>query len=116
MCVRLASSHFGHCPQAARADVGFARTPILSEGDLANVGLPTALGFVKGMGNIVPKLGRFAADITLGHDEPFPFQRVTQYKRNDADRHIGTMRTSASSRSNFVSYHKRRICANEGTL
>ena len=72
-----------HCAQASRADRNRARAPILRDRHFANAGLPATSGFVERVGNIVPKASRLATDVTLGHNEPFPFQRVTQYERDE---------------------------------
>jgi hypothetical protein len=55
------------CTQAASADLFSNGLAILVDGDFLNVWFPLPLGPDVGVADIVPKRGRLAAYLTLGH-------------------------------------------------
>jgi hypothetical protein len=73
--------HLVQGSQAARAEAQSLRLAVLDYGHLLDVRFPAAPGAHLGVANVVPKSGRFAAQITFGHDYTSHIDRASKYDR-----------------------------------
>jgi hypothetical protein len=58
---------FGQRLEARRANVNLARLALNVEGVLLDIRLEHPIGRALGMAHVMPKIGAFAANFTLGH-------------------------------------------------